>query len=66
MRDLPYRCLAVLRQRKSLTLAVTMPERGGDMEEDVLMSGPMTVPMPELPPMPPTPVQGPGGAGTLE
>jgi S1-C subfamily serine protease len=39
--------LAVLRQRKPLTLAVTMPERG-DPEEDLFM----TAPMPELPPPP--------------
>jgi len=49
--------LTVLRQRKPLTLAVTMPERGGDnIEEGVFMtapmSAPMSVPMPELPPPP--------------
>jgi len=47
--------LSVLRQRKPMTLAVTMPERG-DMEEDVFMSapmgGPMTAPMPDVPPLP--------------
>jgi S1-C subfamily serine protease len=48
--------LSVLRQRKPLSLAVTMPDRpvvGGD----VLMTEP---PMPPLPPVPRTP----GGAGT--
>jgi C-terminal processing protease CtpA/Prc len=55
--------LAVLRQRKAVTLAVTMPERG-DMDEDVLFSGPMTAPLPV--PLPPTPVPAPGGAGTLD
>lgn len=54
--------LAVLRQRKALTLAVTMPERG-DPEEDVFMtapmSGPVTVPLPEMTP-PPLPVPPPG------
>jgi C-terminal processing protease CtpA/Prc len=48
--------LSVLRQRKPMTLAVTMPERGGDMDEGVLitapMGGPMTAPLPEIPPMP--------------
>jgi S1-C subfamily serine protease len=47
--------LAVLRQRKPMTLAVTMPERG-DMEEDVFVTGPMTAPMPDrAPPPPPVP-----------
>jgi membrane-associated protease RseP (regulator of RpoE activity) len=49
--------LTVLRQRKPITLAVTMPERG-DMDEDVFFSGPMTAPGPDLPPLPPVPVPG--------
>jgi hypothetical protein len=49
--------LAVLRQRKPVTLAVTMPERG-DRDEDVFFSGPMTAPLPEIPP--PRPVPAPG------
>jgi len=49
--------LAVLRQRKPVTLAVTMPERG-DMEQDVFFNGPMTAPLPEMPPPPPMPVPG--------
>lgn len=62
--------LAVLRQRKAMTLAVTMPERG-DMEENVFfsgpMSGPMTAPLP-VPPVPPTmaPAPVPGGTGTYD
>jgi hypothetical protein len=49
--------LTVLRQRKPITLAVTMPERG-DMDDDVFFSGPMTAPGPDLPPLPPVPVPG--------
>jgi hypothetical protein len=49
--------LAVLRQRKPVTLAVTMPERG-DREEDVFFTGPMTAPLPDMPPPPPMPVPG--------
>lgn len=57
--------LTVLRQRKPTSLAVTMPDRG-DMEEEMFMSGPMTAPLPDMPRVPPTPVPGPGGPGTLE
>jgi S1-C subfamily serine protease len=56
--------LSVLRQRKPLTLAVTMPDRpefGGD---NFHFEGPMP-PMPAVPPAPPPP-RAPGGAGTLE
>jgi len=51
--------LSVLRQRKSMSLAVTMPERP-DFDGDVLMPEP---PMPPLPPVPASP-RTPGGAGT--
>jgi hypothetical protein len=37
--------LTVLRQRKPVTLAVTMPARG-DMEDEMFMTAPMSVPMP--------------------
>jgi C-terminal processing protease CtpA/Prc len=58
--------LSVLRQRKPTSLDVTMPERG-EAEQDVFMSGPMTAPVPELPPLPSTmPAPAPGGPGTLE
>jgi PDZ domain-containing protein len=58
--------LGVLRQRKTVTLAVTMPERP-DFEEDVLMSAPMTAPMPPVPAAPPPPGSpGPGGVSMLE
>jgi len=50
--------LAVLRQRKSMSLAITMPERP-DFEDDVLMPAP---PMPPMPPVPAAP-RSPGGAG---
>jgi C-terminal processing protease CtpA/Prc len=53
--------LTVLRQRKPTTLEVTMPERGG-MQEGVFMTAPLSMPVPDMPPLPP----GPGGAGTLE
>jgi hypothetical protein len=50
--------VTVLRQRKPVTLAVTMPARG-DMDEDVFMTapatGPMPGPMPEVMPLPPPP-----------
>jgi S1-C subfamily serine protease len=56
--------LTVLRQRKPVTLAITMPERpefGGDdfRFEDAIP------PIPAVPPTPPVPGV-PGGAGTLE
>jgi C-terminal processing protease CtpA/Prc len=61
--------LSVLRQRKSVALAITMPERP-DPEEDMLMPGPMTAPMPALPHAPsvaPAPAVPPsGGVSTLE
>jgi C-terminal processing protease CtpA/Prc len=54
--------LAILRQRKPMTLAVTMPERGGDMENEVFMqgptAGPMSAPLPGIPPPPPPPAPG--------
>jgi len=57
--------LQVLRQRKPLTLAVTMPDRP-DFDGDFVMP-----PVPPVPPMPPSPgipgVSGtPGGADTLQ
>jgi len=56
--------MQVLRQRKTLTLAVTMPERP---EGDDFMLQPMPA-IPPVPPMAPTPgVPGsPGGAGTID
>jgi C-terminal processing protease CtpA/Prc len=57
--------LAVLRQRKTVTLAVTMPERP-EFDEDMLMTAPMpgAPPVPVAPPAPGT--AGPGGVSTLE
>jgi C-terminal processing protease CtpA/Prc len=55
--------LAVLRQRKPMTLAVVMPER--PEFEDHLMSAPAVPPMPPMPPTPAVP-PAPGGAGTDE
>jgi S1-C subfamily serine protease len=52
--------LNVLRQRKSLTLAVTMPDRP-QFDEDHFF----TTPGPAIAPEPPVPAV-PGGAGTLE
>jgi len=52
--------LNVLRQRKPLTLAVTMPDRP-EFNEDHFF----TAPVPAMPPEPPVPAV-PGGAGTLE
>jgi C-terminal processing protease CtpA/Prc len=58
--------LNVLRQRKPVALAVTMPERP-DGDEDVLMPAPMTAPLPATPAVPPRPATPPGaGASTLE
>jgi C-terminal processing protease CtpA/Prc len=57
--------LTVLRQRKSTALDVTMPERG-DMEDEMFVSGPMTAPLPDLPPIPSTMPVPPGSPGTLE
>jgi len=53
--------LSVLRQRKPLSLAVSMPERP-DFDGDVLMAEP---PEPPLPPLPAVP-RSPGGAGTID
>jgi S1-C subfamily serine protease len=50
--------LTVLRQRKPLTLAVTMPDRP-EFDEDHFF----TTPVPPMPPEPPVPAV-PGGAGT--
>jgi S1-C subfamily serine protease len=60
--------LAVLRQRKPVTLAVTMPERpeGGDMMwESASPAMPMMPPMPASPPVPAIRAL-PGGPGTIE
>lgn len=57
--------LSVLRQRKPVSLAVTMPERP-DFEEDVVMPAPMTVPMPPMPATPPAPGSPGAGASTLD
>ena len=63
--------LTVLRQRKPVTLAVTMPERP-DMGDNFMFES-MTPPMPAMPampPSPPVPAVPPGapgaGAGTFE
>ena len=59
--------LTVLRQRKPMTLAVTMPERP-EMGDNVMFESmmPPMPPMPAMPHSPPVPA-GPGaGAGTLE
>jgi len=55
--------LSVLRQRKALTLAVTMPEQP-DFDENHFFTTPMPA-MPAMPPEPPVPAV-PGGAGTFE
>ena len=52
--------LNVLRQRKPLTLAITMPDRP-EFDEDHFFNAPV----PAIPPEPPVPAV-PGGAGTLE
>jgi C-terminal processing protease CtpA/Prc len=52
--------LNVLRQRKPVSLAVTMPERG-DEEEDIFVPGPMTAPS-EIPLPPPVQLPAPGPA----
>jgi hypothetical protein len=60
----------VLRQRKPLTLAVTMPDRP-EMGDNFMFES-MMPPMPAMPAMPPSPpaTAAPGtpgtGAGTLE
>jgi C-terminal processing protease CtpA/Prc len=56
--------LSVLRQRKTVTLAITMPERPEFGGESFRFEGPMP-PVPAMPPMPSSP-GAPGGAGTLE
>jgi S1-C subfamily serine protease len=53
--------LNVLRQRKPLTLAITMPERP-EFDEDHFFNAPVP-PIPPIPPEPPMPAV-PGGAGT--
>jgi len=53
--------LNVLRQRKPLTLAITMPERP-EFDEDHFFNAPVP-PIPPTPPEPPMPAV-PGGAGT--
>lgn len=64
--------LTVLRQRKPVTLAVTMPERpemGGDMMwESATPAMPLMPGMPAMPPSPATPMVRPlpGGPGTTE
>ena len=55
--------LNVLRQRKPLTLAITMPERP-EFDDNHFFTAPVP-PIPPLPPEPPVPGV-PGGAGTLE
>src|SRR5262245_61415863 len=58
--------LNVLRQRKPVALAVTMPERP-EPDEDILMPAPMTAPLPQSPATPPGPPMPPGaGTSTLE
>jgi len=55
--------LSVLRQRKALSLAVTLPERT-EFQEDFMMPAP---PVPPTPPLPPLPGVGVGpGPGTVE
>jgi len=56
--------LNVLRQRKPVTLTITMPERPEFGGENFHFEGPMTAPpIPPMPPAPPAPGV-PGGAGT--
>jgi hypothetical protein len=55
--------LNVLRQRKPLTLAITMPDRP-EFDDNHFFTAPVP-PIPPLPPEPPVPGV-PGGAGTLE
>jgi hypothetical protein len=59
--------LTVLRQRKPMTLNITMPERKEFGGENFHFEGPTTAvpPMPPMPAAPPAPGV-PGGAGTLE
>jgi membrane-associated protease RseP (regulator of RpoE activity) len=56
--------LTVLRQRKPVTLTITMPDRPEFGGEDFRFEG-MMPPVPAVPPSPPSPGV-PGGAGTLE
>jgi len=56
--------LSVLRQRKALSLAVTLPERQ-EFHEDFLMPAPAVPPAPPMPAMPPMPGGG-GGPATFE
>jgi C-terminal processing protease CtpA/Prc len=53
--------ITVLRQRKSLTLPVTMPDRP-EFDDHFMGVMPPVPPVPPTPPMPPAP----GGAGTLD
>jgi C-terminal processing protease CtpA/Prc len=53
--------LSVLRQRKPVSLAVTMPERR-DGDGDVFMPAPMSAPMSEIPLPPPVQLPAPGPA----
>jgi C-terminal processing protease CtpA/Prc len=59
--------LTVFRQRKPVTLEVTMPERP-DTDEVFHWATPAIAPLPPMPPAAPTPGVrvAPGGAGTLE
>jgi membrane-associated protease RseP (regulator of RpoE activity) len=58
--------LSVLRQRKALSLAVTLPERP-EFHEDIFMPAPAMPAMPAVPPMPPQPGGGVGvGGGTFD
>jgi S1-C subfamily serine protease len=59
--------LTVLRQRKPLTLAVTLPERR-HFEDDMLEAVPGIPAMPPVPPGPPVPMppSGAGGTGSFE
>jgi len=57
--------LQVLRQRKPLTLAVTMPDRPDAGDDVMLPAMPPAPPVGPVPPVPGSPGM-PGGAGTLE
>jgi C-terminal processing protease CtpA/Prc len=61
--------ITVLRQRKPVTLAVTMPERP-EMGDNFMFESMPVMPampaMPAMPPSPPVPAAPPTGAGTLE
>jgi membrane-associated protease RseP (regulator of RpoE activity) len=58
--------LSVLRQRKALSLAVTLPERQ-EFHQDFFMPAPGVPAAPPMPALPPAPAGAPGaGAGTFE